>query len=197
MIALPVLHVVTNDDILRSPDFLARAQAVLAALGPRGALHLRGHHTPARAIYDFATALTPLAALAGAMLVINDRVDVALAAGVGALQVGDTSFRVDDVRRIAPGMLVGESVHSVRPTRADWVIAGHIFDTPSHAGEPSRGLGFLEQICRVSSAPVIAIGGITPGDVAAVRRAGAFGVAVVRGIWDMGAVHDYLGEFDR
>jgi thiazole tautomerase (transcriptional regulator TenI) len=96
-------------------------------------------------------------------------------------------------------MLIGESVHAVVRSTADWVIAGHIFDTPSHAGEPSRGLAFLHQICRVSSVPVIAIGGITPRDIRAVREAGAYGVAVIRGIWDapVTAVHEYLGELDR
>lgn len=96
-------------------------------------------------------------------------------------------------------MLVGESVHAVGQSTADWVIAGHIFDTPTHAAEPSRGLGFLRQICRASSVPVIAIGGITPRDVRAVREAGAHGIAVIRGIWDApaDAVHEYLGEFDR
>lgn len=193
MTAFPVLHAITDDDILRSPDFVSRAVDVLSAMGPNGALHLRGHHTPARTLYERAIELAPHASF----LVINDRVDVALAVGVRAVQVGERSLRVDDVRRIAPGMSVGESVHSVAPSSADWVMAGHIFDTPSHAGEPSRGLAFLEQVCRVSSVPVIAVGGIMPRDVRAVRAAGAFGVAVIRGIWEMGAVHDYLGEFDR
>lgn len=195
MSALPVLHVITDDDVLRLPDFLTRATVVLKALGSRGALHLRGHYTPARVVYDLAAALEPRAA----WLIINDRVDIALAVGAAGVQLGRRSLSVQDVRRITPGMRVGESVHSVAPSTADWVIAGHIFDTPSHASEPSRGLGFLQQICQVSTVPVIAIGGITPSNVRAVREAGAYGVAVVRGIWDAhaGAVHDYLGEFDR
>ncbi len=195
MSALPLVHVITDDAILASPDFLSRARAIMATLGPRGALHLRGHRTSARTLYDFALALASLTS----WTVINDRVDIALAAGVGAVQLGRRSLSVEDARGIAPGMRIGESVHDVVRSTADWVIAGHIFDTPSHVGEPSRGLAFLHQICQVSPVPVIAIGGITPRDVRAVREAGAHGVAVIRGIWDApaDAVHEYLGEFDR
>ncbi|HZS60600.1 MAG TPA: thiamine phosphate synthase [Gemmatimonadaceae bacterium] len=165
----------------------------MSTLGSRGALHLRGRRT--KIIYESALALVPHVS----WLVINDRIDIALAAGVKAVQVGRRSLSVEEVRRIGPGMQVGESVHDVMQSTADWVIAGHIFDTPSHAGEPSRGLAFLHQICQVSPVPVIAIGGITPRDVRAVREAGAHGVAVIRGIWDApaDAVHEYLGEFDR
>jgi thiazole tautomerase (transcriptional regulator TenI) len=206
---VPVLHVITDDDVLRSPDFLTRAADVLAALGPRGALHIRGHRTSARRLYDIATTVAPLASLAGAMLVVNDRVDVALAVGVTveAVQIGERSFSVDEVRRIGPHLRVGVSVHSIdevaSASGADWIIAGHIFDTPSHASEPSRGLDFLRQVCQVSPVPVIAIGGIEPRDVGAIREAGAYGVAVIRGVWDApaGAVHEavdaYLGELDR
>jgi thiazole tautomerase (transcriptional regulator TenI) len=181
--ALPVLHVITDDDILRSPDFPARAAAVLAAVGERGALHIRGHHTSARLLYDIAVTLGPPAARSGALLVVNDRVDVALAAGAGAVQVGERSFAVEDVRRMAPGLRVGESVHRAGPRTADWVIAGHIFDTPSHADEKPRGLEFVREVAESAGVPVIAVGGVRTSDVEAVRGAGAHGVAVIRGIW--------------
>jgi thiazole tautomerase (transcriptional regulator TenI) len=176
---LPVVHVITDDEILRSPDFLARAEDVLSALGPRGALHLRGHRTSARVLYDCAVALvarTP-------WLVINDRVDIALAVGAHAVQVGKRSFRVEDVRRVAPGMKVGESVHDVARTGADWVMAGHVFETPSHSGEEPRGIDFVRRVVQQVAVPVIAVGGVKVSDVEALQRAGAYGVAIIRGIW--------------
>ena len=183
MNALPVLHVITDDDILRSPNFLTRATAVLAAIGPRGALHLRGHGTSARALYDFASTLAPLASLARALLVINDRLDVALAVRAGGVQVGEQSFSVEDVRRIAPALQVGQSVHAIGASTADWVIAGHVFDTPSHAGEKPRGVEFVRAVVDSAGVPVIAVGGVKVSDVESLQRAGAYGVAVVRGIW--------------
>ena len=199
MSALPVLHVITDDDILRSPDFLARASEVLAAIGARGALHIRGHHTSARLLYDIAGALAPRASRDGALLVVNDRVDVALAAGAGGVQVGERSFGVTDVRRIAPRLLVGESVHHAASTRGDWVIAGHVFETPTHAAERPRGLEFVRAVAERAGAPVIAIGGVKVSDVEPLQRAGAYGVAIIRGIWHAAdsarAARDYLYFF--
>lgn len=197
--SFPRLHIITDDDILRSSDFLARATDVLAALGPRGALHLRGHRTSARILYDFAVALTPRASRSGAMLVINDRVDIALATGVRAVQVGERSFRVEDVKRVAPDFRVGESVHRVVQASGDWVIAGHVFDTPSHAGEQPRGLEFVRAVVDTAGVPVIAVGGVKVSDVEALQRAGAYGVAIIRGVWDAAdsaqAARDYLYFF--
>jgi thiazole tautomerase (transcriptional regulator TenI) len=197
--ALPVLHIITDDDILRSPDFLARAAAVMAAVGPRGALHLRGHHTPARILYDLAVALAPRAARVGALLVINDRVDIALAVGAGGVQVGERSFRVEDVRHVAPDLQIGESVHGPARTSADWVIAGHVFDTPSHAGEEPRGLELVRAVVKSTGVPVIAVGGVKVSDVEALQRAGAYGVAIIRGVWhaedSARAARDYLYFF--
>lgn len=196
MSALPVLHVITDDDILRSPDFLARASEVLAAIGARGAVHIRGHNTSARLLYDIAIALAPRASREGALLVVNDRVDIALAVGLGAVQVGERSFSVADVRRIAPRLLVGESVHHAAPTRADWVIAGHVFETPTHAAERPRGLAFVRALVEQAGAPVIAIGGVKVSDVEPLQRAGAYGVAIIRGVWHAAdsaqAARDYL-----
>jgi thiazole tautomerase (transcriptional regulator TenI) len=183
---LPVVHVLTDDDVLRESDFLARAAAVLAALGPRGALHIRGHHTSGRALYDIAINVAPLASRSGGMLVVNDRVDVALAAHAGGVQIGARSFQATDVRRIAPGLRVGESVHDVDSgarTRADWIIAGHVFATPSHEAVEPRGLEFVRAMAQRAPAPVIAVGGVRVEDVEALRSAGAYGVAVIRGVW--------------
>jgi thiazole tautomerase (transcriptional regulator TenI) len=197
--AVPVLHVITDDDILRSPDFLVWADDVLAALGPRGALHLRGHQTSARVLYDFAVALAPRASGIGALLVVNDRLDIALAAGAGGVQVGERSFRVEDVRRIAPEVRVGESVHKAATTHADWVMAGHVFETPSHADEKPRGVEFVREVVNRAGVPVIAVGGVKISDVEALQRAGAYGVAIIRGVWHAKdraqAVRDYLYFF--
>jgi thiazole tautomerase (transcriptional regulator TenI) len=196
---VPVVHVVTDDDILGWPDFLVRAADVLAALGWHGALHVRGHRTPGRVLYDISVSLAPLAARARALLVINDRVDVALAAGAGGVQVGPRSLPVEDARRVAPGLCVGESVHDTKLTTADWVVAGHVFETPSHAGEQPRGVDFVRDVARRVTAPIIAIGGVRPGDVPALKSAGAHGVAVIRGVWHAAdsaqAVRDYLYFF--
>jgi thiamine-phosphate pyrophosphorylase len=116
-------------------------------------------------------------------VVVNDRVDVALAAGADGVHLRGDSLDVRQVRAIAPSpFIVGRSVHSVAEARAagpvDYLIAGTAWPTQSHLAE-WRVLG-LEGLKAVSSAvevPVIAIGGISPERFAAIAATGAAGVA--------------------
>ena len=126
----------------------------------------------------------------GALLIVNDRVDVALAVGADAVQRTSASLPIEDIRVLADKRLrVGASVHSLDEARAaraagaDWIVFGPIFDTPSKLRYgPPQGLAALERVVRAVQAPVIAIGGITPERVRDVRRAGADGVAVISAI---------------
>jgi thiamine-phosphate pyrophosphorylase len=126
----------------------------------------------------------------GALLVVNDRVDVALAVGADAVQRTSTSLPIEDIRALADKRLrVGASVHSLDEARAaqaagaDWIVFGPIYDTPSKRRYgPPQGLAALERVARAVEAPVIAIGGITVERVGDVRRAGAAGVAVISAI---------------
>jgi thiamine-phosphate pyrophosphorylase len=127
---------------------------------------------------------------AGAMLVVNDRVDVALAVGADAVQRTHTSLAVDDIRAVAGRRLrIGVSVHSLEDAvdaelkGADWVTYGPVYDTPSKRpyGAP-QGPDRLATVARGLRIPVVAIGGITPERVKEVRQAGARGVAVISAI---------------
>ena len=122
-----------------------------------------------------------------AKLIINDRLDVALIAGADGVQLGEHGFTVEDARRILPGeMLIGRSVHDTAGARAayaagaDYVLAGHIFETPSKQDTPGRGLGWLAELVASVSIPVVALGGITTERIPAVLAAGAYGVALGR-----------------
>jgi thiamine-phosphate pyrophosphorylase len=125
-----------------------------------------------------------------AMLIVNDRVDVALAVGADAVQRTSTSLPVKDIRALVEGRLkIGASVHSLRDAieaevnGADWLVFGPVYDTPSkRASGPPQGLDKLSRVATAVKVPVIAIGGITPERVHDVKRAGAHGVAVVSSI---------------
>jgi thiamine-phosphate pyrophosphorylase len=127
---------------------------------------------------------------AGAMLVVNDRVDVALAVGADAVQRTHTSLPVDDIRAIAGRRLrIGVSVHSLQDAvdaelkGADWITYGPVYDTPSKRPYgPPQGLERLAAVARGLRIPVVAIGGITPERVKDVRAAGARGVAAISSI---------------
>lgn len=125
-----------------------------------------------------------------ALLVVNDRVDVALAVGADAVQRTSTSLPVKDIRALVDKRLrIGASVHSLPEALeaeingADWLVFGPVYETSSKRPYgPPQGLDALARVARAVSIPVIAIGGITPERVRDVRRAGARGVAAISAI---------------
>ena len=204
--ALPVIHAVTSDEIVTRTDFIDVACAVMAALGARGALHLRAGRISAARLQALAAGLEAAQAVTGAWLVVNDRVDLALAARARGAQLTSRSLRVADARRAAPNLAIGASVHSLDEARvaasegATWLVAGHVFATATHPGEEERGLPFLRAVTRAVSIPVVAIGGVRPEHCRVLRESGAYGLAVIRGIWGAPnaerAASDYLSAYD-
>jgi thiamine-phosphate diphosphorylase len=189
---VPVLHAVTADAIVMAPDFASKARAVMAAGRGHVAVHLRVHHVPVRSLFILAELLGEYQRSTGAWLVVNDRLDVALAARARGVQLTTRSVAVADAARVSGGRVaLGASVHDPPAAReaaaagARWVVAGHVHATPSHPDEPGRGLDFLRDVAGAAGpCPVIAIGGMTPDRVAEARGAGAHGIAAIRGIWD-------------
>jgi thiamine-phosphate pyrophosphorylase len=124
-----------------------------------------------------------------AKLVVNDRVDVALAAGADGVHLPEAGLPVAEARRLlGPGPLLGASVHSVRAAvaaeraGADYLIAGPIYPTRSHPGAPAAGPELVRQVRASTRLPVLAIGGITAANAAEARMAGADGLAVISAI---------------
>ncbi len=195
---VPWLHAIAADEVLDRRGFLEDARALLEWGGPEVALHLRAHGRPGGALFALARRLAPAAQAAGALVVVNDRLDVALAAELNAVQLGARSLPLAVARALVPagprGVLVGYSAHaadeavSAAEAGADWVLLGTIYPTASHPGRPGAGPGLVAVTAQALGAvgrtcPVIAIGGITPERVPEVVAAGAYGVAVLRGIW--------------
>ena len=187
---IPRLHAVTDDRVLARSDFHAAALQVLETGGARVALHVRGPRTSGGAVYRSAAALVQPARRAGAWLVVNDRVDVALALGIRRVHLGRRSIPAAIARRLLGAhSRVGRSVHSVEEVggeagEIDYLFAGTVFATPSHAGAAPGGTGVVRAIAAASTVPVMGIGGITPGCAEQVVRAGARGVAAIRAVWD-------------
>jgi thiamine-phosphate pyrophosphorylase len=127
----------------------------------------------------------------GALLAVNDRADVALAAGADVLHLGQDDLPVPVARQIlGPGPLIGRSSHSPAQSSAaaaeegvDYFCAGPLWTTPTKPGRPSTGLGLLSSVTSLSaSRPWFAIGGISLARLDAVLEAGATRVVVVRAI---------------
>lgn len=202
---VPALHVVTDDGVLASPDFAPKAEALLRRGGPAVALHVRGPSTPGGRLWALAGPLAVVASRSGALLVVNDRVDVAVAAGAGGVHLGRRSLPVDEARRLAgPDAVVGVSIHDGAEAAqaashgADWVFAGNVYATGSHPGVPGKGPALIRTAAAAApSLAVLAIGGVTPERVGELLASGARGVAVIRGIWEATDPERALLEYQR
>ena len=180
-----VLHLVTDRLESRLPLEAALRQATAGGVD---AIQVREKGRPAQEV--LAATAAALAAGAGQVLV-NDRADVALASGATGVHLPARGLPVDTARRLLPradGWLVGASVHSVAEAQAaaaagaDYVTFGHVFQSDSKPGLPPQGTGALRRVVEAVPVPVLAIGGIEPGNVAAILETGCAGVAVIRSV---------------
>lgn len=188
--SLPRLHIVTDDAVLQRSDFSSTAASILAALGPRVALHLRSNSASGAQLFHLASRLVPTADSSGALLCVNNRVDVALVTGAGAVQLNTRSLPVGAARTIlGAARIIGFSVHPDHAIEddvaegANFLLAGSIYQTTSHPGAVPAGTAFLADLRSQQSLPVVAIGGVTAARVAETLRAGAHGVAVISAVW--------------
>jgi thiamine-phosphate diphosphorylase len=130
------------------------------------------------------------------MVVVNDRPDVAIAAGADGVHLRGDGVRGPRVRAIAPpSFLIGRSVHSPEEARdaekeggLDYLLYGTVFPSASKpAGHTVQGLRGLADVCASVQLPVIAIGGVTPETAPSVAAAGAAGIAAIRAFADAAA----------
>lgn len=182
------LLLVTDRTLARGRSLSSALQDAVGAGVP--AIQLRERDLPALELLSLAKQLHVMTRGPAVPLIINDRVDIAVALDLEGVHLRASSLPVQAARRvIGPHRLIGVSAHSVEEVQrasndgADYVIIGPIFETPSKRefGAP-LGLSVLADACRHSSVPVFAIGGITRERIETVCDAGAFGVAMIGGI---------------
>jgi thiamine-phosphate pyrophosphorylase len=151
-------------------------------------VQLREKDMPAGQLFRLALELKE--AIGGrAMLVVNDRVDVAIAASTDGVQLGEEGLPIGAARLILRyGMRVGRSVHSVEGAAeaeslgADFLVLGTIFPSRSHPGAAGAGTALVREARKRVRIPILAIGGVTVENAAACIEAGADGVAVISAI---------------
>ena len=166
-------------------------------------VQLREKDLPSRELYELA--ITLHAVLRGrALLLVNDRVDVALAAGADGVHLPERSLPGKAVREIAgDACIVGRSVHSVEAAvqaerdGADFVEVGAVYETASKPGVTPAGVELVRAVADAVRLPVIAVGGVSADNVGDVVRAGADGVAVIGAIMDAGDTQWAAGRLRR
>ncbi|MCL7963021.1 MAG: thiamine phosphate synthase [marine benthic group bacterium] len=150
-------------------------------------IQLRDKDATARELYEIALKLVPEVRARDALLIVNDRFDVALAAGADGVHLGPEDLPVREVRaRVPDGFVIGVSVDDPSSGReaaesgADYLGVGAVFGTTSKPGLEFESIGpeRVAEVLEAANLPGVGIGGITPENVARVARVGA-GVAVL------------------
>jgi thiamine-phosphate diphosphorylase len=164
-----------------------------AVAGGATAVQVRDPAASTRELAALAAAVREVLQGTGVPLIVNDRVDVALAVGADGVHVGQQDLDPVAARRlIGPGLHLGLSVSDSSQHRAalalpagtvDLLGVGPVRDTPSKTdAAPALGFGGLAAICAAGPLPCVAIGGLRTADAAAVRDCGAVGMAVISAI---------------
>ncbi len=165
-------------------------RALAGGAFPDLAVQVRAKSASARALYEAAVALRRVTRDAGARLVVNGRVDVALAAEADGVHLPERGLPASAVRALMPDALVGVSCHDAAglvragAEGADYAVLGPIGPVPGK-GPPLGIEGFRALVAArgpEGALPVLALGGIVEGDVPALLEAGAHGIAVIRGV---------------
>ena len=154
------------------------------------AVQLREKDLATRDLYDLAGKLLAMTRGAGAALLVNDRVDVAMALSADGVHLTRRSLPLKEARAIlGPEKLIGISCHSLAEVQeaedggADLIVLGPIFETPSKAGfGPPLTTSILRQARMTTSIPILAIGGINSHRVPEVMAAGANGISVISAV---------------
>jgi thiamine-phosphate pyrophosphorylase len=182
------LLVVTDRHQTNGRPLVPLLQRVLTTEAP--GIQLRERDLSARELVALAREVQVVTASCKSQLLINDRVDIALALeGVG-VHLRSNSLPLPVARqRLGVQRLLGISVHALEEARqaeaqgADYIVLGPIYETPSkQMFGPPLGIHTLEKACRLVRIPIIGIGGVTTARAREMRQAGAFGVAVITAI---------------
>ncbi len=177
----PCLMLVTDPG---TPELLSRVEA--AVLGGVDVVQLRDNQAGAAELFEVARRLRGLVR-GRALMVVNRRLDVALAAGADGVHLPEVGPPVRAVRALAPRLLVGRSVHSAEISFADddapdYLLLGTLYRSPTKPHVVPHGPAVVATLARRTSTPVLGIGGIDAEQAGEVMAAGAAGVAVISSI---------------
>ena len=182
----PLLCLVTDRTLGEQATMVGRIAAAVA--GGVDMVQIREKDLPGGLLLELVEEIRR-AAGDGPLLMVNERADVALAAGAAGVQLGEEGLPVSIAREIlGPRQLVGRSVHSVEGAveaasqGADLLVVGTMFATRSHPGAAAIGPVLINQISQRCNIPMIGIGGINTANLGEVLKAGACGVAVISSI---------------
>ena len=181
----PIVCLITDRKRLFDPGPEAVLEQVRGAAA-RGIqlVQIRERDLDGRALYDLSRQAVEAVKGSATRVIVNDRLDVALAARAHGVQLRSGSFSASRVRKmVPPGFLIGQSVHNVdeaTTTRSvDFFIYGTVFETVSKPGVVPAGLERLSEVVKATAVPVLAVGGVCADRIPRVLETGAAGFAAI------------------
>jgi len=165
-------------------------------------VQIREKRLEARELFNLAERAGAIKLPAGSLLLCNDRLDIALAAGLDGVHLPENACPADKLRTFAPNLIFGCSIHSLEALHiaersgADYLLFGPVFDTPSKRRYgASQGLHKLGEICMATSLPFYALGGIRPDNAGLCMDRGADGAAGLSVFQDTARLVETLEQF--
>ena len=185
-VTLPRIYLISSgkeeaDNDTRLLDQLARLPCSISCM-----IQIREKKLNAKELLTIALKARDIKLPQGTLLLMNERVDLAVAAGLDGVHLPENACSAKELRPFAPKLIYGCSIHSfsalhtAEEAKADYLLFGPVFDTPSKRvyGAP-QGLEKLGEICQKTSIPVFALGGITLKNAALCMAKGAYGIAAL------------------
>lgn len=185
---LPRLFAFTDAKVRKHPHCSSIA-AALASVGPAVGVVARDYEATGAELTDFAARLLTICRPYEATTFVAGRPDIAAGLGAHGLHLRRIDLSPSEARTMMPHAWIGCSVHTAVDGAeaveqgADFLVAGNIYEVPSHPGRTPAGLGLLETLVSLGR-PVIAIGGVTAQNVWDLKHAGAYGVGAIRALWE-------------
>ncbi len=181
------LYLVTSQSLSEGRTTTAIVKAALA--GGARLIQLREKDMALPDYVTLAHEIRVLTARAGALLIVNDRLDVALAVGADGVHLGQDDFPIPEARRLAPDLLIGASTHSIEEALraqnegASTINIGPIYPTGTKVWEGEYlGLAGLQSIATVATVPFTVMGGIKQSHIPGLLKAGARIIALVTAV---------------
>lgn len=199
---LQLLYPITDTELSRLSHL---EQVRQLASGGATLVQLRDKYASPREFFESAREAVNLARSLGVRIIINDRVDIAIAAGADGVHLGQDDFPPEKARELlGPNKIIGYSTHTLKQALeadllpVDYIAIGPVFSTSTKENpDPVIGLEGVRQVKDGISKPLVAIGGITLSNAQSVIRAGADSLAVISDLYLNGVIRERVQNFLR
>ncbi len=192
----PILDSAFSDDLIRDGRTLLRAGVRI--------FQLRAKNFTKFKVFEIAEQLIPICEETGALLIINDLVDVALVSSVAGVHLGQEDFPATEARKILPAKIIGLSTHNIQQFSTahslplSYIAIGPVYGTRTKpAAGRAVGVEFLKKVRPLTEIPIVCIGGITEDRIPDLIAAGADGIAVVSALYSSPSLYESVSRLQK